>query len=99
MASLAEIRAKLKQSERNSDNSQRSSSDNSVYPFWNIQEGKESVLRFVPDKDNSNTFFWVERAMIKLPFAGIKGEAESKQVVVQVPCVEMYNDGSTCPIL
>ena len=99
MASLAEIRAKLKQSERNLDNSQRSSGDNSVYPFWNIQEGKESVLRFVPDKDNSNTFFWVERAMIKLPFAGIKGEAESKQVVVQVPCVEMYNDGSTCPIL
>ena len=100
MASLAEIRAKLKQSEtRGSDNSQRSSGDNSVYPFWNIQEGKESVLRFLPDKDDTNTFFWVERAMIKLPFAGIKGDAESKQVTVQVPCVEMYNDGSVCPIL
>jgi len=99
MATLAEIRNKLKQSERGSDNSQRSSGDNSVYPFWNIQEGKESVFRFVPDKDDTNTFFWVERAMIKLPFAGIKGEAESKQVIVQVPCVEMYNDGSTCPIL
>ena len=37
--------------------------------------------------------------MIKLPFAGIKGDAESKQVTVQVPCVEMYNDGSVCPIL
>lgn len=100
MASLAEIRAKLKQSEtRGSDNSQRSSGDNSVYPFWNIQEGKESVFRFLPDKDDTNTFFWVERAMIKLPFAGIKGDAESKQVTVQVPCVEMYNDGSVCPIL
>jgi len=99
MATLAEIRQKLKQSERGSDNSQRTVGDNSVYPFWNIQEGKESVLRFLPDKDNSNTFFWVERAMIKLPFAGIKGEAESKQVTVQVPCVEMYNDGSVCPIL
>ena len=99
MATLAEIRAKLKQSERGSDNSQRTVGDNSVYPFWNIQEGKESVLRFLPDKDNSNTFFWVERAMIKLPFAGIKGETESKPVTVQVPCVEMYNDGSVCPIL
>ena len=100
MATLAEIRAKLKQSEtRGSDNSQRSSGDNSVYPFWNIQEGKESVFRFLPDKDDTNTFFWVERAMIKLPFAGIKGDAESKQVTVQVPCVEMYNDGSVCPIL
>ena len=100
MATLAEIRAKLKQAEsRGSDNSQRPSGDNSIYPFWNIQEGKEAVFRFLPDKDDSNTFFWVERAMIKLPFAGIKGEAESKQVTVQVPCVEMYNDGSVCPIL
>ena len=100
MATLAEIRAKLKQSEtRGSDNSQRSSGDNSVYPFWNIQEGKESVLRFLPDGNQSNTFFWVERAMIKLPFAGIKGDTESKPVTVQVPCVEMYNDGSVCPIL
>jgi hypothetical protein len=35
--------------------------------------------------------------MIKLPFAGIKGESESKAITVQVPCVEMYGD--TCPIL
>lgn len=99
MATLAEIRAKLKQSEHGSANSQRSSGDNSVYPFWNIQEGKEAGFRFLPDNDTSNTFFWVERAMIKLPFQGIKGESESKEVIVQVPCVEMYNDGSVCPIL
>ena len=37
--------------------------------------------------------------MIKLPFAGIKGETDSRPVQVQVPCVEMYNDGSVCPIL
>jgi hypothetical protein len=38
--------------------------------------------------------------MIKLEFAGIKGEADSRgKVQVQVPCVEMYNDGSVCPIL
>ena len=100
MATLAEIRAKLKQSERNQDNSsQRQFTDNSIYPFWNIQEGKESVFRFLPDGDQNNTFFWVERAMIKLPFQGIKGEAESREVTVQVPCVEMYNDGTVCPIL
>jgi len=38
-------------------------------------------------------------AMIKLPFAGIKGETDSRSVQVQVPCVEMYNDGTVCPIL
>lgn len=99
MATLAEIRAKLKQAEsRGSDNSTRQS-DNSIYPFWNIKENGESVIRFLPDGDQNNTFFWVERQMIKLPFQGIKGEAESKEVTVQVPCIEMYNDGSTCPIL
>jgi hypothetical protein len=64
-----------------------------------MPEGKEAVVRFLPDGNSNNTFFWVERAMIKLPFAGIKGETDSRQVQVQVPCVEMYNDGSVCPIL
>jgi hypothetical protein len=35
--------------------------------------------------------------MIRLPFNGIKGEMESKPVMVQVPCVEMW--GEACPIL
>ena len=98
MASLAEIRAKLKAAEqRGSDNNSRTGGDNSIYAFWNLKEGDESVLRFLPDGNTDNTFFWAERAMIKLPFAGIKGEAESKQVTVQVPCMEMY--GESCPIL
>jgi hypothetical protein len=62
-----------------------------------LKEGGESVMRFLPDGNTDNTFFWLERAMIKLPFAGIKGESESKNITVQVPCVEMYGD--TCPIL
>jgi hypothetical protein len=98
MASLAEIRAKLKEQElRGSDNNQRSGGDNSIYPFWNLKEGQEAVVRFLPDGNTDNTFFWVERAMIKLPFAGVKGETDSKQIIVNVPCVEMY--GETCPIL
>jgi hypothetical protein len=96
MATLAEIRAKLKASE-SKGSGERTGGDNSIYPFWNLKEGGESVLRFLPDGNSDNTFFWVERAMIKLPFAGIKGESESKQITVQVPCVEMYGD--TCPIL
>jgi hypothetical protein len=32
-----------------------------------------------------------------LPFAGVKGETNSKPVQVQVPCMEMWNE--TCPIL
>jgi hypothetical protein len=96
MATLAEIRAKLKQSEQKSSG-ERTGGDKSIYPFWNLKEGGESTLRFLADGNPDNTFFWVERAMIKLPFAGVKGESESKPVTVQVPCVEMYGD--TCPIL
>lgn len=97
MATLAEIRAKLKAAEtRGSENNR--TGDNSIYPFWNLKENGESVLRFLPDGNSDNTFFWAERAMIKLPFAGIKGEAETKNTIVQVPCMEMYA-GETCPIL
>jgi hypothetical protein len=35
--------------------------------------------------------------MIKLPFAGVKGETDSRPVQVQVPCMEMY--GESCSIL
>jgi len=98
MATLAEIRAKLQEAQSKSTG-QTSGGDNAIYPHWNMQEGKEAVVRFLPDGNSANTFFWVERAMIKLPFAGVKGETDSRQVQVQVPCVEMYNDGSVCPIL
>jgi hypothetical protein len=98
MATLAEIRAKLQESQ-NRTSGTSSGGDNAIYPHWNMQEGKEAVVRFLEDGNKNNSFFWVERAMIKLPFAGIKGESDSRQVQVQVPCVEMYNDGSVCPIL
>jgi hypothetical protein len=99
MATLAEIRAKLQEAQGKGTGSTSSGGDNAIYPHWNMPEGKEAVVRFLPDGNANNTFFWVERAMIKLPFAGIKGETDSRPVQVQVPCVEMYNDGTVCPIL
>jgi hypothetical protein len=99
MATLAEIRAKLQEAQSKSTGQSTGGGDNAIYPHWNMQEGKEAVVRLLPDGNSANTFFWVERAMIKLPFAGVKGETDSRQVQVQVPCVEMYNDGSVCPIL
>ena len=95
MTSLAEIRAKLQQQENNSN--QGPSGPNPIYPFWNIKEGESATIRFLPDGDTDNTFFWRERLMIKLPFAGIKGQTDSKPITVQVPCMEMY--GESCPIL
>ena len=96
MASLAEIRARLQAAE-NKQGGNQTGGDKSIYPHWNMEEGQSATVRFLPDGNNKNTFFWVERAMIRLPFNGIKGEMESKQVMVQVPCVEMWGDA--CPIL
>lgn len=96
MATLAEIRAKLQASSQQNTGS-GSGGDNAIFPHWNIAEGTSATVRFLPDADPNNTFFWIERAMIKLPFAGVKGETNSKPVTVQVPCMEMW--GETCPIL
>jgi hypothetical protein len=96
MASLAEIRARLAASE-NKQGGSGTGGDNSIYPHWNMEEGSSATLRFLPDGNSKNTFFWQERAMIRLPFNGIKGEADSKQVYVQVPCMEMWQE--TCPVL
>lgn len=97
MASLAEIRAKLQAMEsKGSGSKQQSGGDNAIYPHWNIDEGTSATLRFLPDADVDNTFFWQERQMIRLTFPGIKG-GDMKPVTVQVPCAEMYGD--TCPVL
>ena len=98
MATLAEIRAKLREQEnKTGGNTQSSGGDNAIYPHWNMAEGTEAVLRFLPDSDPNATFFWKERLMIKLPFAGIKGQTDSRPVTVNVPCMEMY--GESCPVL
>ena len=96
MASLAEIRARIQAAENKSTGSTQQS-DNAIYPHWNIDEGTSATIRFLPDGNANNTFFWVERQIIKLPFNGVKGDPNVKQITVQVPCVEMYGDN--CPIL
>ena len=94
---LAEIRAKLQATENRGSGNKQSGGDNAIYPHWNIAEGSQARVRFLPDGNTKNSFFWAERAMIRLPFAGVKGQADSKPIVVQVPCMEMY--GAACPIL
>lgn len=97
MASLAEIRARLAAAEnKNSGNSNSNGGSRIVYPHWNILEGQTATLRFLPDGNPSNTFFWIEQQSIRLEFPGIKGET-TKPVIVNVPCVEMWNE--TCPVL
>jgi len=98
--SLKEIQAKLQAQQDKKDRNKGGTfggGDNSIYPFWNNPEGSTATLRFLPDGDDSNDFFWVERLIIKLPFPGVKGQSDGKPVEVQVPCMDMWKPGS-CPI-
>lgn len=98
MATLQEIQAKLlEQANKQSENKAGTSStgDNASFPFWNIPEGTSASIRFLPDADPNNTFFWVERQIIKLPFQGTVGR-DDNPVEVQVPCVDMFGDA--CPV-
>ena len=94
MATLAEIRAKLQAQQDQKSNNY--SGDKLVFPHWNIKEGESCKLRFLPDSDESNTFFWIERLLINLSFAGIKGDANSKPCTVKVPCMEMWEPVGSC---
>lgn len=97
MASLAEIRARLAAQE-NKQQKSSGSTDNAIYPHWNIAEGTTATIRFLPDGNTKNEFFWAERLIINLPFNGVNGDqTTSKQVTVKIPCMEMY--GESCPIL
>jgi hypothetical protein len=76
------------------------SGDNASYPFWNIPEQTIAVVRFLPDADDNNSWWWAERQTIQLPFAGvIGGESPTENwVKVTVPCVDMF-EKKTCPII
>jgi len=99
MATLAEIRAKLQEQENRGGGSSNTGGDNAIFAFWNIPENSTSVLRFLPDGDSSNTYFWRERQMIRLGFAGVKGDSNSRPVTVNVPCNEMWGPVGSCPVL
>lgn len=97
---LDEIRKKLQAMDSRKGGQQGGfGGDKLTYAHWDIPEGTQAILRPLPDGDPENTFFWAERQMIKLPFPGILGHDESKPVVVQVPCVEMWEGKMSCPIL
>ncbi|CAB4123087.1 hypothetical protein UFOVP29_246 [uncultured Caudovirales phage] len=96
---LKEIQAKLMQEQANKDRVKGGtfSGDSAIYPFWTNPDGSTATMRFLPDGDPSNDYFWVERLMVRLPFRGIKGQNDSKACEVQVPSMDMWKAGS-CPI-
>lgn len=101
---LEQIRAKLQKNQNQNRSGNNTPTESVVYSHWDIPEGTTARVRFLPDADGNNPYFWVERAMIRLPFQGVKGDPTTKETIVQVPCIEMYEDvdskyKNACPIL
>ncbi len=101
MNNLEELRAKLRESktEKTPTKSKGVSGDNASYPFWDIPENSTATVRFLPDGDTTNDYFWAKREVIKLPFSGVVGGEypTDRDVTVTVPCVDMF--GMKCPII
>jgi hypothetical protein len=94
MSKLQELRSRLQAEQEKSKKFQ--GSDNSIYAFWNIPDDEYSAVRFLPNgNDAADGFFWVEKLVVKLPFAGVRGK-NTNPVIVQIPCMQMY--GESCPI-
>jgi len=74
---------------KKSNNEGGGQGQNNYYPFWNMKEGEQCIVRFLPDKNPDNPLmFLAEKLMHTL---SVNGEKKS------VPCMKMYGRDD-CPI-
>ena len=80
--------AELKASIGKGSSSNNTTNYGDVYPFWNMKDDEEAIVRFLPDLNEDNPDgFLVEKLVHKLT---INGQFRT------VPCQKMYGD-SNCP--
>ncbi len=72
-------------------------SDNSVYPFWNINFGDSATLRLIPFEYDLTKDFWTEKKIIRMQFVDPNDDA--KLIRFEAPCYEMYSKDKKCPVL
>lgn len=102
MKKIDRIRKILAEQQAQKDTRKRDAGPSAVFPFWNMDGGGTTLIRFLPDGNTDNDLFWIERNMINLEFPGIKGQNGGTHrppysVRFQVPCAEMW--GLSCPVL
>lgn len=79
---------KLQAAFKKKENDGKTSRPNNYYPFWNIPEGSQAIVRFLPDANEDNPMgFMVEKFMHPLM---VNGQKEN------IPCNKMYDE--ECPI-
>ena len=73
------IRAILEAQDKPKENKSQQSFG-AVYPFWNLEHGTNSVVRFLPDGDTSNALPWIESQQINLTFSGVTSSYIGRKV-------------------
>lgn len=99
---LAEIQKKLRErAEQHNNSNQDNQGPRKLFAHWNdttLPIGEQARIRFLPDGNQDNIFFWREKHEIELTFPGVEGNPSLGDVRMRVPCMETW-PGETCPIL
>lgn len=69
--------------------------DHALYPFFKLPKGSSTLMRLLPDGDETNQAPWATRKLIPLKF--VDPDDDSKFVHYNVPCREMWL--KKCPAL
>ncbi len=87
--SIEQYRARLKAEKAKKENREKGKTGNpNMFPFWNMENEQEAVVRILPDKNTNNpNVFFVDKLEHRISVDGKD---------VNVPCLKMY--GQDCPI-
>lgn len=84
---------KKNQKARQKNNNQ----DPAIFPFWNMEFGHTSVVRFLPFEDEVSGGFWTERKLVPMEFTD--PENPDNTLKLSAPSLEMYTTEERCPLL
>ena len=84
MTTLAEIRAKLAAS-----NTSKENTPSGIFPHWLAPMNTTTTVRLLPDANDQNGTFWIEKKSSRIKFKGM-----DQDIYVTIPCLE--NWGQSC---
>lgn len=96
---LDAMRAKLAEQKKRQDEGGGNAVARREYPHWKIDFDETVSLRYLPDADETNDYFWRKKLMYDWKFASPDTPGETVRIIM--PCRNMY-DGYTgdkaCPV-
>lgn len=92
---LLALRAKLKEQKAATETRSSGGSDKRFYRFFDIPVDGSCTARWLPDGDESNPYFYVEKQMFSWEYAD--PDRPGQTVRINMPCRNMY-EPRTCPV-